>query len=90
METTLTYKKHLYITRNQKIMGGEPIIKNTRFPVRYIIFYIVKEGMMPEELSKEFPHLSLSAIYDALSYYYDNQDEIETLIENQREEIWKI
>lgn len=24
-----------------------------------------------------YPHLSLAAVYDALSYYYDHEDEIE-------------
>ena len=53
------------------------------------MFYIVKEGILPEELAKEFPHLSLSAIYDALSYYYDHSEEIERLIEKNKEELWK-
>ena len=39
-----------------------------------------------KELVKEFPHLSLSAIYDALSYYYDHTDEIERLMEKNRED----
>lgn len=80
---------HYYITRNPKIQGGEPIIKGTRFPVRSIVFYIIKEGMLPEEITKEFPQLSLSAIYDALSYYYDHKEEIEALFEKQKEELWK-
>ncbi|MCG2713049.1 MAG: DUF433 domain-containing protein [Candidatus Omnitrophica bacterium] len=84
-----TFTNHCYITRDIKIQGGEPIIKGTRFPVRSIVFYIIKEGMLPEELVKEFPQLSLSAIYDALSYYYDHKEEIEALLEKQKEEIWK-
>ncbi len=78
-----------YIVNDPKIHGGEPIINGTRFPVRSIAFYILKEGMLPEELVEEFPHLSLSAVYDALSYYYDHMDEIENLLEKNREEIWK-
>lgn len=60
---------HYYVTRNPKIHAGEPVIKGTRFPVRSIVFYIIKEGIVPEELIEEFPQLSLSAIYDAFSYY---------------------
>jgi len=45
--------------------------------------------MLPEELTREFPQLSLSSIYDALSYYYDNKEEIENLLENQKEALWK-
>lgn len=86
---TKTFINHYYITCDIKIQGGEPIIKGTRFPVRSIVFYIIKEGMLPEELIKEFPQLSLPAIYDALSYYYDHKEEIEALLEKQKEEIWK-
>jgi len=30
--------------------------------------------MTPEELQEEFPQLTLSKIYDALSYYYDYRE----------------
>ena len=76
----------LYNTQSEDSGGGEPIIKGTRFPVRSVVFYIVKEGILPEELVKEFPHLSLSAIYNALSYYYDHTDQIERLTEKNRED----
>jgi uncharacterized protein (DUF433 family) len=33
--------------------------------------------MSPEELIKEFSHLTLPQVYDALSYYYDNKEEID-------------
>ena len=80
---------HYYVVRDPKIQGGEPIIRGTRFPVRSVVFYVIKEGMLPEELAREFPQLSLSSIYDALSYYYDNKEEIENLLENQKESLWK-
>ena len=80
---------HYYVIRDPKIQGGEPIIRGTRFPVRSVVFYVIKEGMLPEELTREFPQLSLSSIYDALSYYYDNKEEIENLLENQKEALWK-
>ncbi|MGQ9648600.1 MAG: hypothetical protein ACUVXJ_00635 [Phycisphaerae bacterium] len=33
--------------------------------------------MAPEKLVREFPQLSLPAVYDALSYYYDHQPELD-------------
>jgi uncharacterized protein (DUF433 family) len=33
--------------------------------------------MTPDELVREWPHLSLAQIYDALSYYHDHQEEVE-------------
>jgi len=67
MPTTVT--KYMYITKDMMIQGGEPVIRGTRFPVRSMVFYVLKEGMLPEELVKEFPQLTLAAIYEALSYY---------------------
>lgn len=90
MGQALAEIKHPYIGRYPNICGGEPVISGTRFPVRSVVFYILKEGMLPEELANEFPHLSLSAIYDALSYYYDHTEEIESLIEDNKEEKWEL
>ena len=33
--------------------------------------------MLPEELARTFPHLTLAQVHDALSYYYDNRAEID-------------
>jgi len=38
---------------------------------------IKHKGMTPEELIKEFSHLTLPQVYDALSYFYDNREEID-------------
>ncbi len=42
-----------------------------------VVFYVLKQGMTPEELVKVFTHLTLSQVYDALSYYYDNKERVE-------------
>lgn len=69
--------KHPYITAVKTHCGGNPIIEGTRFPVKSVVFYILKQGMTPEEFIKEFSHLTLSRVYDALSYYYENRKEID-------------
>jgi len=84
-----TIAQYRYIVKDKKIHGGEPVIKGTRFPVRSVVFYVIKEGMLPEELVKEFPQLTLPAVYEALSYYYDHRDEIEALMAEQKEKRWK-
>ena len=68
-----------YITRNAAILGGEPIIVGTRTPVRAIV-ELWRSGMAPEEIPTSLPHLTLAQVFDALSYYSDNQNEIEQLI----------
>ncbi len=81
--------KHPYIHRVKGYCGGRPIIVGTKFPVRSVVNYILKQGMTPEELVAEFNYLTLSKIYDALSYYYDHKDEIDRDIEQNTEEYWK-
>jgi hypothetical protein len=38
-------------------------------------------GQSPEEIAREFPHLSLAGVYAALAYYHANQAEIEAELE---------
>ncbi len=80
---------HMHITKDPEIQGGEPVIKGTRFPVRSVVVYILKNGMLPEELVREFPQLTLASVYDALAYYYDHKEEMDSLINEQKESEWK-
>jgi uncharacterized protein (DUF433 family) len=75
--------EHCYIIKDDQILGGEPIIKGTRTPVRAIV-ETWRLGVMPEEIPKRLPHLTLAQIFDALSYYSDHQDEINAYIEQNR------
>jgi uncharacterized protein (DUF433 family) len=72
--------EHLYIVRDEHILSGEPIIKETRTSVRAIV-ETWRMGIAPEEILKGLPHLRLAQVFDALSYYSDHQDEINTYIE---------
>ncbi|MBI4654273.1 MAG: DUF433 domain-containing protein [Nitrospirae bacterium] len=69
-------KVHPYISYKNGVCGGRSIIEGTRIPVWSIIKWY-KIGMPIEEILKGFPQLTPSQVYDAFSYYYDNQDEIE-------------
>jgi uncharacterized protein (DUF433 family) len=66
---------HLYIVTDSQILSGEPIIKGTRTPVRAIV-EMWRQGVPPEAIPQHLPHLTLAQVFDALSYYSDNQDEI--------------
>ena len=83
MAQTSAKGKHPYVVSRKNYCGGSPIIAGTKFPVRAVVNYVLKQGLAPEELVKEFPHLTLAQVYDALSYYYDHKDDIEReLMEN--------
>lgn len=75
--------EHLYITTSEQILSGEPIIRGTRTPVRAIV-ELWRQGIAPEEIGRELPHLTLAQVFDALSYYSDHQNEINAHIERNR------
>lgn len=80
MNTAVAYR---YITTNEKILSGEPVIKGTRTPVRAIA-EMWRMGNSPEEIVLGLPHLTLAQVFEALSYYSDNQAEIDAYIEKNR------
>lgn len=80
METAIEYR---YITTNKEILSGEPIIKGTRTSVRAIV-ELWRLGYAPEEIPSHLPHLTLAQIFEALSYYSDNQAEINDYIGRNR------
>ena len=76
---------HPYVTQKEGVQGGKPIVIGTRTPVRSIVFYH-KMGETPDEILDKYPHLTPAQIYDALSYYYDHQEEIDRDMESDTEE----
>ena len=72
---------HPHIIRDSTIYGGEPIIEGTKTGVRHVIL-LFQSGKDPEEIAS-IHRLSLAQVYDALSYYYDNDAEIEHYIHNE-------
>ena len=77
---------HPHITNNTEVCGGSPIIVGTRFPVRSVVTYVLRYGLTPEELSAKFSFLTLAQIHDALAYFYDNQEEINTDLRQNSED----
>ena len=75
--------EHCYIVTDEQILRGEPIIKGTRTPVRALV-EMWRLGVVPEEIPRRLPHLTLAQVFDALSYYSDHQTEINTyIVQNQ-------
>ncbi len=72
---------HPYIVRDSTIYGGEPIVEGTRTGVRHIIL-LFQSGQDPEEIAVG-QHLSLAQVYDAISYFYDHEEEIKHYIRNE-------
>ena len=75
--------EHRHIETDQGILGGEPIIRGSRTPVRAIV-ELWRLGISAEEIPSHLPHLTLAQVFDALSYYSDHQEEINAYIKENR------
>ena len=63
------------ITRDEDVLGGEPRIDGTRIGVRHVAARVIDGGQTPAAAADQFD-LSLSTVYEALSYYYDHVEEM--------------
>jgi len=72
-----------YVARYPDILHGEPIIAEMITSVR-AIGELWRLGIISEEIPTRLPHLKLAQIFDALSFYLDNQEEINTYIDRHR------
>ncbi len=79
----MTTTEHAYVVRDDAILSGEPIIRDTRTPVRAVV-EIWRLGVAPEDIPTHLPHLNLAQVFDALSYFSDHQDEIGAHFERNR------
>ncbi len=77
MNTTVKEIRHPYISVDRKIRGGEPVIAGTGIRVLDIAVRYEIMGMSPEDIIIALPHLNLSKVHDALSYYYEHKSEID-------------
>ncbi|MGK7929180.1 MAG: DUF433 domain-containing protein [Spirulina sp.] len=72
MNATQTEYKYIYLNED-----NVPAIAGTSMKIVELITSVKAYGWTPEELLENYPHLTLSKIYSALAYYWDNKDEID-------------
>lgn len=75
------------ITRDDGVLGGEPRIDGTRAGVRHVATRVIDGGRNPAHVADQLD-VSLAAVYEALSYYYDNIDEFRR-IDREHQEAFK-
>lgn len=72
------------IVRVPGVHGGEPVIRDTRVPVRTIVLSLEDHGDDPRRLAAAFG-LEVAAVEAAVAYYATHRDEIDRIIdENER------
>jgi uncharacterized protein (DUF433 family) len=64
--------EHIVLDQN-----GVARIVGSRIKVNHLVLIKQADGLTPEEVQAEYPHLPLAAVYAAFAYYYDHQAEIE-------------
>jgi uncharacterized protein (DUF433 family) len=65
-------------------------IAGTKVKVTEVVLDKIAYGSSPEEIHFQHPHLSLAQIHGALTYYYENQDEVDEQIRRGLEESDKL
>ena len=81
---------HPFVVRNKNVCNGSPVIEGARTRVVDIAIEYEILGHSPDEIINRHPHLTLSQVHDALSYYYENRDELDRKIEQDQEFIGQL
>ncbi len=76
---------HPYVIRDERISGGSAVIRGTRTRVVDVVIEYEYLVHSPDEIISAHPHLTLQQIHDALSYYYENREEIDRKIKDEQE-----
>jgi len=69
---------------------GVAWIGGTKVKVAEVVLDKLAHGWSPEEIHLQHPHLSLAQIHAALTYYYENQNDLDMQIRRGSEEAGKL
>lgn len=81
---------HPYIETDKKICSGSPVIKGTRTRVVDIAIEYEYLNRTLDEIISAHPHLKLEQVHDALSYYYENRNELDEKIKKDKQFIQEL
>ena len=70
------------ITKNPNIRGGKPCVVGTGLCVTDLVIAHLFHKRSPDEITSDYD-LSLSQVYAALAYYYQNKNELDEDIRHQ-------
>lgn len=76
---------HPFIVKKRMVCDGSPVIEGTRTRVIDIAIEYEALGHSPDEIVDNHPYLNLPQVHDALSYYYENRDELDRKIKQDQE-----
>jgi uncharacterized protein (DUF433 family) len=73
------------IQSSPEIHGGRPRIAGTGVTVQRIVGWY-QQGLNPNEIILELPHLTLAQVFAALTYYHANREEMDAEIARSQTE----
>lgn len=82
---TTEAKTYPHIERIPDVVGGEPVIKGTRVPVRSIVIHHRLYGGL-DDITESFPRVSRAAAEEAMAFYAAHREEIDRYIEENEAE----
>jgi uncharacterized protein (DUF433 family) len=81
--------EHPHVVRIEGVHGGRPTIRGTGVSVQTVVEQ-TRLGRTPQQIVEDFEGvLTLPQVYDALSYYYEHEQEIVQHISDNHEALWK-
>ena len=72
------------ISTDPQIRNGRPCIAGTSIEVTAVVIAKVVHGMEADEIAADY-ELSLSQVYAALAYYYENKQAIDASMSERRQ-----
>jgi uncharacterized protein (DUF433 family) len=76
----------IFVTTIDLDSRGVAWIGGTKVKVTEVVLDKIAYGWSPEEIHFQHPHLSLAQIHGALTYYYENQSQLDEQIRRGAEE----
>lgn len=70
----------ILLIRSPEVCGGRVRIDGTRITVHQIAA-LYRQGLTPEEIADQYPHINLAQVYAALAYYHANRNEVDRELE---------
>lgn len=74
-----------YIVQVPGIRSGHPIVEGTRIGVHDVVGLFLN-GSGVDEITRDFPPLTRSQVYECLAYYEDHKAEVDFLVAQQMAE----
>ena len=78
-----TSESYRYIVRSPDVRGGNARIEGSRIAVHDVIGLLQNGETVDTVVSRCFPTLTKSQVYESLAYYEDHKGEIDLLVARQ-------